>query len=130
MATIKLCLYLIKRYAMKTHVGIEVYCQSISVLDGGETSASRPSCLTPGERASDTVWIRGWAGLRASLDNVEKEKISCPFWKSNTVSPDRIARSLYTILLSDSGCIQYVNQHFLQDYGFERNFDLIWVVKR
>jgi hypothetical protein len=37
----------------------------VSVLDGGEWSASLPSHFTPRERAPGTHWIGGWLGPRA-----------------------------------------------------------------
>jgi hypothetical protein len=37
--------------------------------------ASRPGRSSAGERAPGTHWILGWAGLRAGLDAVEKNKI-------------------------------------------------------
>jgi hypothetical protein len=45
-----------------------------SALAGGEWSASRPDCFTPGERAPITHWITGWVGPGAGLDDVEKRK--------------------------------------------------------
>jgi hypothetical protein len=44
----------------------------ISALAGGERSATRPGCLTPGEIAPGTHWVGGWVGFRAGLDDVEK----------------------------------------------------------
>jgi hypothetical protein len=35
------------------------------------------------ERVTSTHWIRGWVGSRASLDAVEKRKISCPCQELN-----------------------------------------------
>jgi hypothetical protein len=48
--------------------GVEVDVQLflILALDGGKWSAA------PGETASGTHWIGGWAGPRAGLDNLEK----------------------------------------------------------
>jgi hypothetical protein len=43
-----------------------------SVLVGGEWSAARSDRFTPGERTPNTHWIRGWAGSRTGLDDVEK----------------------------------------------------------
>jgi hypothetical protein len=37
-----------------------------------------PTALLPEERAPVIHWIRGWVGHRASLDAVEKRKISYP----------------------------------------------------
>jgi hypothetical protein len=45
-----------------------------SALVGGEWSASRPGCFTPGERAPGTHRIGGWVALRAGLDEVKKRK--------------------------------------------------------
>jgi hypothetical protein len=46
-----------------------------SALAGDEWSASRPDCLTPGERASGIHWIGGWVDPRAGLGDVEKRKL-------------------------------------------------------
>ncbi|PNF14462.1 hypothetical protein B7P43_G01680 [Cryptotermes secundus] len=40
------------------------------VLAGGEWSASRPGCFTPGERSPTTHWIGGWVDPKAGLDEV------------------------------------------------------------
>jgi hypothetical protein len=40
-----------------------------------ELSASRPGCITSGERAPGTHWIGGWVSPRAAgLDDVEKTR--------------------------------------------------------
>jgi hypothetical protein len=44
-------------------------------LDGGEWSASRPSCFTRWEIARGTNWIGGRVDPRVDLDAVEKRKI-------------------------------------------------------
>jgi hypothetical protein len=46
----------------------------ISVLVGGEWSASSTGRFTPEERAPGTHRIGGWVGPRACLDDVEKRK--------------------------------------------------------
>jgi hypothetical protein len=58
-----------------------------SALDAGEWSVSRPSCLTPRERANDTYWIGGWVGPRSGLDTFVKRKIPSPRRKSNPRTP-------------------------------------------
>jgi hypothetical protein len=62
---------------MKAYWGVEVWLRAlfISVLDGGEWSASHPGRFTPRERAPGTYWIGGWVGPRAGLDAVVKRKI-------------------------------------------------------
>jgi hypothetical protein len=47
-----------------------------SALDGGEWLAPCPGCFIPRETAPGTQWIGGWVCLRASLDAMEKLKIS------------------------------------------------------
>jgi hypothetical protein len=42
-----------------------------SALDGGQLSASRLGCFSPGEIAPGTHWIGGWVGPRAGLIYVE-----------------------------------------------------------
>jgi hypothetical protein len=45
-------------------------------LDGGEWSASCSCHFPPSATAPSTQWIGGWEGPRASLDAMEKRKIS------------------------------------------------------
>jgi hypothetical protein len=45
------------------------------VLDGGECSASRPSCYIAGETAPGTHFIEGWVGPRAGMDCMEKRRV-------------------------------------------------------
>jgi hypothetical protein len=61
---------------MKAYGGVDVLIQIFltSALVGGEWSASRSGRFTPGERAPDTHWIRGWVDPRAGVDDVEKKK--------------------------------------------------------
>jgi hypothetical protein len=54
-----------------------------SALDGDKWSATRPRCITPGERARGTHWIGGWVGPRAGLDAVGMRKYSFPCQESN-----------------------------------------------
>jgi hypothetical protein len=58
-----------------------------SALDGGEWSASRPSCFTPREITPGTHWIGGWMGTRAVLDAVVKIKIPIPRRESKPRTP-------------------------------------------
>jgi hypothetical protein len=85
---LKLSLCLTKHHAMKTYCGVEVQLHAflISVLDGGEWSASRPGRFTARERAPGTRWIGGWVGPRAVLDAV-KRKILSPRRESNPRTP-------------------------------------------
>jgi hypothetical protein len=41
---------------------------------GGEWLTSRPSRITPRERAPGTHWIGGWMGPRTDLDDVKKRQ--------------------------------------------------------
>jgi hypothetical protein len=61
---------------MKTYGGMDVQIHVFltSALVGGESSASRPGCFTPGERAPGTQWIGGWVGTRTRLEDMEKRK--------------------------------------------------------
>jgi hypothetical protein len=61
---------------MKAYGGVDVQIHIVltSALVGGEWSASRPCCFTPGERARSTHWIGDWVDRRAGLDDVEKRK--------------------------------------------------------
>jgi hypothetical protein len=70
------------------HLGERKYsCYSFltSALDGGEWSASRPGRTLPREKIPGTLWIGGWAGLRAGLDTEEKSFRLC--WGSNLGRP-------------------------------------------
>jgi hypothetical protein len=67
--------------------GYSSYSFSTSVLDGGESSASRPGrALHPGERTPGTHCTGGWVGPRAGLDTEDRGKIHCLCRGSN---PDR-----------------------------------------
>jgi hypothetical protein len=59
---------------MNTYGGVDVQIQVFltSALVGGEWSASRPCCFTPGERAPGTHGTGGWVDPRARLDDTEK----------------------------------------------------------
>jgi hypothetical protein len=59
----------------------------ISLLDGGEWSASRFSRFNPKEKDPGTHWIGDWVGPSASLDTVLKRKIPSPRRESN---PDNL----------------------------------------
>jgi hypothetical protein len=53
---------------------VKIHVFLTSALVRGELSASRLCRFTPGERAPGTHWIRGWVGLTAGLDEVEKRQ--------------------------------------------------------
>jgi hypothetical protein len=53
---------------MKAYGGVTL------ALVGSEWSASRPDSFSSGARARGTLWIGGWVGLRAGLDDVENQK--------------------------------------------------------
>jgi hypothetical protein len=51
------------------------------------------------ERTSNTHWIRGWMGTRASLDVLEKRKISCPCPRNQTPeNPDHSLAYIQTVV--------------------------------
>ena len=50
----------------------------VSVLDGCEWPASRPSPLTPGQGATSTYGKGGWVSPTASLNSLQKEKSLAP----------------------------------------------------
>jgi hypothetical protein len=60
---------------------------SLTALDGGEWSASRPGHFTSKERVPGTHWIGGWVGSIAVLDAVVKRKIPSPRRESNPRTP-------------------------------------------
>jgi hypothetical protein len=95
-----------KHYAMKAYVVVNVYTHILltSVLAGGEWSTSRPRRFTPGEKASGTNWIWGWAGPRAGLGDVEK--ILDPHRDSNSdPSVVQPVGSLYTDYAIPAHCL-------------------------
>jgi len=49
-----------------------------SMLDGGEWSASCPSCFSPRERAPCTHWIGSWVGPQSHSGHSGEEKNSQP----------------------------------------------------
>jgi hypothetical protein len=83
------CAFLLtQHHAMKAYWGKYSSTHSLtSALDGGEWSASHPSCFIPRERAPGTHWIGGWVGPRAILDMVVKRKIPSLHQKSNPRTP-------------------------------------------
>jgi hypothetical protein len=94
------CALLIKHYTMKTYGGVDVYIHVFltSALVGGEWSASGPDCFTPGERASDTHWVRGWVGPNAGLDAVEKRKfLTLPGLELRPLGRPARSQSLYRL---------------------------------
>jgi hypothetical protein len=59
-------------------MGVKVYLQAflISELDAGEWLASRLGRFALGKRGPGILYIGDWVGPRASLDIVEKRKIT------------------------------------------------------
>jgi hypothetical protein len=68
---IKLFLYLIKHYAMKTNEREDVYTQVFLTLAlvGGQSSASRPCRFNPGERAPVPI------GLSIEIQCIKKKSV-------------------------------------------------------
>jgi hypothetical protein len=81
---------------MKTYGGEELQLHEflISVLDGGECSASRTAALCP-ERVFGTHWLGGSVSPRAGSDAVARRRYPSPYRES---SPGRPAHILVTIL--------------------------------
>jgi hypothetical protein len=61
---------------MKSYGGVDVKSHVFltPALAGGEWSASRSGCFTPGETIPSTHWIGGWVDPRAGLDDFQKRK--------------------------------------------------------
>jgi hypothetical protein len=57
----------------------------VSVWGSGGIAPDSDSC--PGDFTPGTHWIGGRVGPRASMEAIDKRKISCPFWNSNPDSP-------------------------------------------
>jgi len=51
---------------------------SLTIVLGGEWSASHPHHFTCRERAPSTHWMGGWMGPRVGMDMMEKRKIPSP----------------------------------------------------
>jgi hypothetical protein len=75
-------------------------------LDGGEWSASCPDRYIFGERAFDGNYKGGWTDAKASLDAVEKRKLSFPCTESNSDCPDR-SPSVYRLSYPGSWILRY-----------------------
>jgi hypothetical protein len=54
-------------------VEVQLHVLTLAV-DGGESSASCPSCLTPRERDLNTHLTGGWVNPRAGVDAVARRK--------------------------------------------------------
>jgi len=69
----------LKHHAVKTYLEMQVQIHVFltSVLDGGEWSASCPSCFIPW-RIPGTHMTGGWVGPRPSLNEVVKRKTYHP----------------------------------------------------
>jgi hypothetical protein len=61
---------------MKTYWGVtvEIHVFLTSEVVSGEWSASHRRRFALGKGASGTHWVRGWVGLLAGLDPVEKRE--------------------------------------------------------
>jgi hypothetical protein len=80
--------------ATKALEGRSPYSFSISELDGGEWSASRPGrSLAPGKGLPGTHCTGGWLGPRAGLDTKTRGKILLPLLGIEPRSLGRQARS-------------------------------------
>jgi hypothetical protein len=86
---------------------VQLHAFSISVLDGGEWSASCPGRFTPEKIIPRTHWIGGWISRTACLDAVVKRKFpsSC-----RELNPYRPARSLVTMLNDLSQLLNYCKE--------------------
>jgi hypothetical protein len=69
---------------MKMHERVEVQLHHSRPQHQMDWSASGPSNFTPREIASGTHWMGSWMDLTASLDAVEKSKISRPYHELNS----------------------------------------------
>jgi hypothetical protein len=74
-----------------------------SALHWGEWWDPRPSRFTSEERASGTLWLGDWEGLKTDLDAMQKIQITCLCRESN---PCRSARSSSLYWLSYRGPIK------------------------
>jgi hypothetical protein len=87
-------MYVIKQYAMKAYVGVEsggiVPPLSTLALLGGDWSVSHHCHCS-----FSAHWTGGCVGPRASLDNMEKRKITCLYQEMN---PTHSAHCLFAIL--------------------------------
>ena len=75
----------VPHHAMKANWGAERLLPSFlpSALDGGEWTASHPSCFTSTKTSAVTHWIGGWLDPRTGPDVLEDRKIFCLCWEVN-----------------------------------------------
>jgi hypothetical protein len=81
-----------------------------SALDGGKSSASRPSRFIPRERVLRTHRTEGWVGPRTGLNAMDWRKISCLCREPN---PGRQVRSSFLYRLSYPGSLLRYNTNLL-----------------
>jgi hypothetical protein len=99
---------LVKHYAMKAHVVVNVFIHEFftSALIGGEWAVSCLKSFTYMNRTHDSHWIGGWVNPGTSLDDVKREKsCSCQVSQSATLA----IQSLCTDCVS---CILYVHEEY------------------
>ena len=65
---------------------VQLHLFLTSTLDGGDLLSSHPGHFSSLWENPGTQWIVGWLGSSASLDILEKTKISCSWWDWNSWS--------------------------------------------
>jgi hypothetical protein len=106
---------------MKGHGGV--------ALVGGEWSASRPFCFTPGERATGTNWIGGWVDPRAGLDDMGKRKfITLPELELRPLGRPVRSQSLYRLRYPGPWCSVNSLQFYFGRYRVRVSDGLLQVI--
>jgi hypothetical protein len=110
---------------MKAYGGVDLWIHVFlsSALVGGEWSASRPGCITRGERAPGTHWIGGWVDPRTGLDDVERRKfLPLPRLELRSLCPPARSQSLYRLRYPGSLLVANVP---IKGFDFENNPNII-----
>jgi hypothetical protein len=80
-----------------------------SALVRGEWSALRPDRFTPGDITPATLWMGGWVGPRAGVDDVEKRKfLTVPGLELRTLGHPACNQSLYRLRYPGSYAEKFV----------------------
>jgi hypothetical protein len=104
---------------MKAYGGVDVYIHIFltSALAGGDWSASRPCCFTPGERTPGSHLVRKLSGPQSLSGR-------CPSWESWPLGcPACHYNNWDTLALTNLGTLNFVNYgHHTCFFSFSASF--------